>query len=210
MVVIRPFAPDDLADLYAISLATGHEGGDATHLHEDPRMIGHIYSAPYGLLDPGIVLVAEDDQGVAGYMAGVADTVIWDKTLETDWWPRLRAEYADPLNVPRELRNADQKRAHIIHHPRHTPAALTDGWPAHIHLNLLPRLQRRGVGSRLLGAWIDLALAAGARAAHVGVNPANVGGLAFWAAQGFAPLRLEGLEAGPTVWMGRTLVVCSS
>lgn len=198
-VVVRSCERDDVEALYAISLATGHAGGDASHLHRDGRLIGHIYSAPYAVLPMGTVLVAEDAGGVAGYVAGVADTVAWEDTLEADWWPRLRAQYPDPEDVPREARDADQKRAHIIHHPGRTPAAITDHWPAHIHLNLLPRLQRQGMGSRLLAAWWQ---AVGPEAAHVGVNHANAGGLAFWRAQGFTPLDLD-MATGRTIWLGR-------
>jgi hypothetical protein len=57
---IRPFRPGDLAALYAISLATGHEGGDASHLYEDGSLIGHIYSAPYAILEPRLALIIED------------------------------------------------------------------------------------------------------------------------------------------------------
>lgn len=198
MAILRPFADGDLDALYAISLATGHEGGDASHLHRDGRMIGHIYSAPYGVLPMGTVLVAEDGQGVAGYVAGAADTAAWEDMLEMAWWPRLRARYADPADVPREARDADQRRAHVIHHPGRTPAFITGRWPAHIHLNLLPRLQRRGMGSRLLAAWWEAVRPA---AAHVGVNHANAGGLAFWRARGFADI--SGAPEGRTIWLGR-------
>ena len=64
MLAIRTFRPADLEALYAISLATGHEGGDASHLYEDRKLIGHIYSAPYALLEPQLALVVEDDEGV--------------------------------------------------------------------------------------------------------------------------------------------------
>ena len=48
--MIRPFRASDLEALYAISLATGHEGGDAAHLYADPKLMGHIYATSYALL----------------------------------------------------------------------------------------------------------------------------------------------------------------
>ena len=45
MLATRSFRSVDLEALYPISLATGHEGGDASHLYEDGRLIGLIYSA---------------------------------------------------------------------------------------------------------------------------------------------------------------------
>ena len=204
MVTLRPFEPNDLDAFYAISLATGHAGADASHLHEDPKLIGHIYSAPYALLAPDLVIVAADDEGVAGYVVGALDTTAWEESLERLWWPKLRHEYDDPTASPRDTWTHDQRRASVIHHPGRTPTALTDAWPAHLHLNLLPRVQRRGVGSSLLEAWLQRAAARGVSAAHVGVNRENVGGLGFWGARGFKPLALEGLAPGRTVWMGRS------
>ena len=76
MVSIRPVRPDDIEQLYAISLRTGHLGKDATPLHRDGRLIGHIYSAPYAALLPELVFVAEDDEGIFGYISGAFDTAI--------------------------------------------------------------------------------------------------------------------------------------
>ena len=51
-MIIRPFQSDDLDALYRISLATGLAGGDASHLYEDAKLMGHIYAAPYAVLEP--------------------------------------------------------------------------------------------------------------------------------------------------------------
>lgn len=199
MTEIRSFEPADLEACYAISLATGFEGGDASHLYRDPTMMGHIYVAPYALLEPGLALMVEDDDGVAGFAVGAADTTTWEERLERDWWPSLRGRYADPADLAPDARTPDQRRAFMIHHPTKTPAAVAGKYPAHLHLNLLPRLQRRGAGSRLLGEWLARA---GSPAVHVGVNRANKGAVLFWAAQGFVELDVLG---GRTLWMGRSI-----
>jgi len=195
-VKIRPVEPADLEACYAISLATGFEGGDAAHLYRDPKLMGHIYVAPYARLEPALALVVEDGDGVAGFAVGTADTAAWETRLEREWWPALRERYADPADVPADERTPDQRRAIMIHHPVKTPADVTARFPAHLHMNLLPRLQRRGIGSALLGAWLERV---GACDLHVGVNRANLGGARFWAARGFADL----VVPGRTLWMGR-------
>ncbi len=96
MLAIRTFRSADLDALYAISLATGDEGGDASHLYRDSKLIGHIYSAPYALLEPRLALVVEDDEGVAGFAVGTLDSGKWQERLEAEWWPKLRRQYADP------------------------------------------------------------------------------------------------------------------
>jgi ribosomal protein S18 acetylase RimI-like enzyme len=199
---IRRFEAADLDACYAISLATGLAGGDASHLYIDPRLMGHIYVAPYALLEPTLVLVVEDGDGVAGFVAGATDTETWEHRLERDWWPPLRSRYPDPSDVPREMQTPDQRRAFMIHHPLPTPAAITTTFPAHLHVNILPRLQRRGVGSKLLDSWRQAAGDRGARSMHVGVNRANEGAIRFWRARGFEAIGLEATALGRTLWMG--------
>lgn len=202
MVTLRPFRLEDLDALYAISLATGHEGGDASHLYADPRLIGHIYSAPYALLEPDLALVAVDEEGVVGFAVGTIDTASWEETLERDWWPDLRNQYDDP-GAASAASTPDQKRAFMIHHPVRTPPAVVRTYPAHLHVNLLPRAQGHGAGVVLVDAWVERATKRCAGAVHVGVNGANARALKFWRRCGFETLKLGG-AASRTVWMGRS------
>jgi hypothetical protein len=73
MIKLRQFQSADLNALYAVLLATGHEGGDASHFYEEAKLMGHIYSAPYALFEPALVLVVDGDE-VAGFAAGAIDT----------------------------------------------------------------------------------------------------------------------------------------
>lgn len=202
---IRRFEAKDLDACYAISLATGLAGRDASHLYRDPRMMGQIYIAPYALLEPGLTLVVEDEAGVAGFVAGTEDTVAWENRLQRDWWPSLRKQYADPSDVPAAEWTADQHRAFMIHHPAPVPPTLVARYPAHLHMNLLPRLQRRGIGSKLLQTWLDIACRRGARAFHIGVNRENTDAIQFWRARAFEPSTVDGLPEGRTLWMGRDI-----
>jgi len=198
---IRRVEPRDIEALYAVSLATGLVGDDASHLYNDGRLIGHIYSAPYANLEPDLALVIVDADGVAGFAVGTGDTEAWESRLEQDWWPSLRSGYPRPIGPPAHW-SAEQRRAEMIHAPERTPNAVSKDYPAHLHLNLLPRLQGRGVGWTLLGRWLALARRKGAAGVHVGVNRDNARALAFWARSGFHPLTV--VDGSPrTIWMGR-------
>lgn len=197
MLTLRPYAPDDLDALYRICLETGNAGADATPLHNDPLLVGHIYSAPYGVLEPTNVFVAEDDEGVAGYVVGTYDTDRFVERLEREWWPGLRARYADATGMT----PADESRIKTIMKPNHSPAELVAAYPAHIHMNLLPRLRGQRVGTRLLDLWADQARAAGVSGIHLGASATNAGGIAFWTHCGFVPQRQE----PGVVWFGMTL-----
>ena len=205
MQVFRKARQGDLDQIYGISLATGDGGQDASHLYRDGRLVGHIYSAPYVVLNPEMTLIAEDELGIAGYIVGTYDTAAFERRLEREWWPALRDQYADPAG---DLSGwtADERHSSAIHHPHTMWAEIVEAYPAHIHMNLMPRLQGQGVGSRLLEHWISEARQAGVRGVHLGVNADNQGGLRFWSSRGFERL-LPPLvpEAEASVWFGRTL-----
>lgn len=158
--------------------------------------MGHIYSAPYALLETSLAFVAEDADGVAGFAVGARETLAWEDRLERDWWPTLRKRYSDPPHDDASGWTADQRRAHTIHHPTQTPPEIATAYPAHVHLNLLPRLQSRGLGRRLFAEWHQ---AAGLGAVHVGVNRANTRAIGFWQKLGFAEIGAN----ERTVWLGR-------
>ena len=205
MTTIRHIAPSDIEHLYAISLATGDRGGDASHLYRDGRMMGHIYAAPYAEFCPRNCLVAEDRDGVGGYVIGALDTRAFEERLEREWWPTLRETYPEPNGDPSGW-DADQRRCYLIHHPRTAPEGVVRSHAAHLHMNLLPRLQGRGIGTSLLDRWISGARQQGAQAVHIGVSALNQEGMRFWASRGFVVLsRTSDPGSSGSVWLGRSL-----
>ena len=198
---IREGKAEDLEALYAIALLTGDTGQDASPLYDDPHMIGHIYSAPYLMVDGGFCFVAEDEAGVCGYVVGTADSVAFARTLETDWWPALRKRYPEPDVKSRAQCSPDEWRAHLFHHPEMPPRAVVEAYPAHLHMNLLARARGHGLGRRLLGAALRHLADLGVSHVHVGAGWTEAGGAAFWQACGFAVLE----EAGRTVYLGRAV-----
>ncbi len=201
-VTFRQVAPSDIERLYAISLATGDSGNDAARHYRDGRLIGHIYSAPYAVLCPETCLVAEDAEGVAGYAVGTLDTRAFEARLERDWWPALRLRYPEPAGAPSAW-SADQRRCHMIHHPRTAPEEVARACPAHLHMNLLPRLQGRGIGRALLELWLSEARQRGAAAVHVATGPSNPRAVRFWEACGFVLLDRTGSPGSQvTLWYG--------
>ena len=196
MAAIRPYQPGDLDALYAICLQTGDHGIDATGRYQDPRILGEIYAAPYALFEPDLAFVAEDAEGVAGYVIGTSDTRAFEARCEAQWWPRLRAIYPNPRRTPPADWTWDQKRAFQIHRPFAIPDGAVAAAPAHLHIDLLPRLQGQGLGRAMLDTWLR---AAGGRA-HLGCDVANARAQRFYDAYGFKRLAIPDAPRG-TVWM---------
>jgi ribosomal protein S18 acetylase RimI-like enzyme len=186
---IRRYRADDLDDLYRICLQTGDSGRDATSTFDDPRILGHVFAAPYGLFEPSLVFVAEDEFGVAGYVVGALDSRSFEKRLEADWWPALRDQYQAP---PPELApgrwTPDQRAAHFIHVPLKVPDELAEDYPSHLHINLLPRLQSQGLGRQLMSRLIAALREQGSPGLHFFVSPANQRAAGFYRHLGFTQI----------------------
>jgi GNAT superfamily N-acetyltransferase len=195
----------DLDDLYRICLATGENGRDATHLYADPKVIGHIYAAPYALFSPDLSFVVEDGVGVGGYILGALETRAFEALLEDQWWPSLRPLYPDPSGLAPVSWTADQTRSWQIHHPRPTPARIADPYPSHLHIDVLPRLQGRGVGRQLMEYWLAKAKSLGSMGAHLGVGSVNTRAVGFYHACGWRELDLERKPTSRTIWFGMKL-----
>ncbi len=192
MAIIRAYRPDDLNAVSRICLATGDAGNDATGLFEDPKLLGHVYAAPYAVLSPETVFVAEDADGVAGYIVGPLDTHAFEKRLESEWWPRLRARIPAPSGtVSPAVRRDDRMRA-LIHHPPRTPRRITQAYPSNLHVNLLPRLQGQGLGAKLIACWLGAVRERGSAGAHLGVGEANQRAVGFYRAYGFKEIERTG------------------
>jgi ribosomal protein S18 acetylase RimI-like enzyme len=179
---IRAFRPGDERALYDICLLTGASGEDATAMYRDPSLLGEIYVGPYLRLAPSLALVGEDEAGVAGYVLGVADTRAFELACEREWWPPLRSRHPLGTYPPG---SPDDRLVRMIHQPPPTSDDVVERYPAHLHIDLLPRLQGRGYGRRLLESLFDGLRAAGAESVHLGVGLANQRAIAFYEHLGF-------------------------
>jgi len=201
---IRPYRPPDLDDLYRICLATGDAGADASDMYRDPKLVGHLYAAPYGVLSPDTAFVVEDDEGVGGYIVGAPDTRAFAARQEAEWWPRLRPHYADPSKTPHQDWNADQRAAYLIHHPFPAPRRVVEPFPSHLHINLLPRLQGQDLGRRLIDLMLETLRAKGSRGVHLGVNSANARAIRFYLAYGLDRWDLPIPNGPPALYFTRS------
>jgi ribosomal protein S18 acetylase RimI-like enzyme len=197
MATIRPARRDDLDALYSVCLATGDAGRDAAGLYRDSKILGEVYAAPYAFHAPESAFVVHDREGVAGYIVGAADTHAFEKTLEAEWWPELRKRYAEPASPG----TPDERMAWLIHHPPRTPRRICEPWPAHLHINLLPRLQGRGIGAQLIDRWLAAVGTLGARGAHLAVGARNARAVSFYRRYGFRELERTG-PPFDVIWFG--------
>lgn len=195
MITIRSARLDDVDTLYKICLETGDAGGDATALHDDPELLGHIFAAPYAIFEPSLAFVAEDGEGVGGYVLGALDTDAFADTLERDWWPKLRERYPETA----AWRPDDQRMVTYIHHPPPVAPEVYADYPSHLHIDLLPRMQGQGLGGRIIRTLLDSLRAQGSSGVHLHVWARNERAIGFYRHLGFQ--QVEASDTGFTLGM---------
>lgn len=183
---IRRAALGDLDRLYEICVRTADAGGDATALHHDPMLPGHVWAAPYLLHEPRHAFVVVDDDDVAGgYVIGARDSRRFEGTLEEHWWPGLRDRY--PLRSDGRT-EADQAAVQLIHQPSTAVDDIVRTHPSHLHIDLLPDFQGRGFGKALIDTLLGSLADAGSPGVHLGVSDRNERAIGFYRAVGFTEL----------------------
>lgn len=183
MLRIEPASLLDLPGAYRVCVGTADRGEDATHLHGDPDLLGHVYVGPYLARGVGTQLVVVDEAGVCGYLLSTDDTDAHHDWAEAHWWPALRVRYPDPEADPRDAWLVRQ-----VHVPPRPPAALVAPYPAHLHIDLLARARGRGLGRLLIERLLDELRGRGVPGVHLGADPANDNAVRFYEHLGFSVL----------------------
>jgi ribosomal protein S18 acetylase RimI-like enzyme len=186
LVLIRPACPADESALYEVCLRTGAEGEDATGVYAESRLLGDIYLGPYLALETRLAFVLDDGVPV-GYVLGARDTGEFDLRCEREWWPSLRERYADPPSG-RDW-TPDERLHYLIHHPPRLAAALLDEYPAHLHINVLPKAQGAGHGRRLITRLLAELHAIGAPGVHLVTGVNNRRAIGFYDRIGLRPVQ---------------------
>lgn len=180
MALMRTATVHDLPGVYRVCLRTGAAGADASGQHMDPDLLGHLWAGPYLVAPGALALVVQGASGLAGYVLAASDTTGFEDWMEHTWLPPLR----DRLPRGSGATPGDRAAIERIHLGLHTDPALLTTHPAHLHIDLLPRLQGQGWGRLLIEAALDAL--AGACGVHVGVDPANTAASGFYTRLGFA------------------------
>jgi ribosomal protein S18 acetylase RimI-like enzyme len=204
METIRDYAASDLAAITGIALRTGADGADASAMFRSPDLLGLVYAVPYVTFQPELALVVEDGDGVAGYCVGALDTSSFEGLLSREWWPPLRKRFPSVRTGERRTTHPDDADlTALIHDPPHAPGWLVEHHPSHLHINLLPRLQGRGLGASLLGEWHARVRTLGSIGFHLGVGRTNHRAMRFYERSGMTRLQPpDADEQSGAIWFG--------
>jgi ribosomal protein S18 acetylase RimI-like enzyme len=196
---IRLYRPTDLRAVYDVCVRTADAGGDARGQYETDDLMGDLFAGPYIHLEPDLSFVLEDDGRIVGYVLGTADTGRFAAAYRETWIPLLADRYP-ALDRPAETETERMLEGH--HNPEAMVRPALADYPAHLHIDLLPGYQRRGLGRQLMQTMLAALAGAGAPAVFVGVLSANTAARAFYDRLGFAEVSVP--DAGPLTFLGRS------
>ncbi|MEV6493617.1 GNAT family N-acetyltransferase [Actinoplanes sp. NPDC051633] len=199
---IRPYRPADLDAVYDICVRTADSGEDARGMYVDDRLMGDIFAVPYVTLEPEHAHVIDDGAGNAvGYILGTADTVAFAHRCRAEWLPATAGRYPDPAVPP--VTPTDFMLGLHLHPERMIVPELAE-YPAHLHIDLLPEWQGKGLGRGLMEAFLTGLHRAGVPKVHLGMAPGNTKARAFYAKLGFTEIPLG---APGVLYLGRDTAV---
>jgi len=192
--MIRAYRPSDLDTVYDICVRTADAGQDARGKFSEDDLWGDLFTGPYVHLDPSLAFVVDDGGEPVGYVVGTADTATFARRYAAEWMPRFAERYPVPPPPPR---TAEQDMVALNYHPERMLVPGIDGFPAHLHIDLLPPYQGRGFGRRLIGRFAEAVDAPGV---HVAMLTANVKARGFYDRLGFEVLPVP--DPWPLTYLG--------
>lgn len=202
---IRPYEPRDHDAAYAVCLQTGDVGKDATHLYDDPMVLGHLYVGPYLRFEPALSFVLEDRKGVCGYVFGTSDSARFWSQFTDEWLPPLQAKHPAPKGPP-ESWTLTERIYHEFHHPSIFFPESLKAYPAHMHIDLIARAQGKGWGKRMVDTWLDrLRNHCNASGVHLCMSEFNERAGRFYQRLGFTELARAGQGDDRVIIMGMKL-----
>ncbi|MDF1605377.1 GNAT family N-acetyltransferase [Nocardioides sp. YIM 152315] len=181
---VRPYRPGDRQDLYEVCVRTGDGGADATGLFTTDDLLPDVFLGPYLAIEPGLAFVVDTGERASGYVVAAADTERFVAEHRRRWLPRFAATY--PLTEP--ATTPEERLVLLGHRPEAMLALASDRYPAHLHIDLLPDVQGRGLGRALIRLLLGALRARGVPGVHLGVGARNTAAIAFYERLGFATL----------------------
>lgn len=188
--MIRGYAAADYDAIGRVCLLTAEAGLSAEGLYVSDDLMPDIFARPYVELEPSLATVVDDGE-VGGYILGVADTARFVARFREEWVPRLAEKYEHTQPVVTK----DDLIRHLGFWPERMLIPELDDYPAHLHIDLLPRLQGQGLGRQLIDTLIAQLRSRGVPGLHLSMDAANTGARAFYDRLGFTELPSSTAEA---------------
>jgi len=200
-IVIRQCLKTDQRGILNICYRTGYMGEDLTekNLFNDKKLFGYLFCLYYPRYEPEHGFVAVDtkrDNKIVGYILGSDDSVRQSKLFRRKMVPKIALRlflytswrYRESYRAVNSFRRADSQE--------NEPENLNEEFPAHLHIDILPEYQRKGIGSELISSFEQHMKDLGVPGIHLGTSNYNEKAIPFYEKHGY---RIISEEEG-TFW----------
>lgn len=197
---IVPYRPWMKRDVLRITYKTGVYGEDPAGLgyQVDPYVFTHRYGLYYLKYEPELAFVALLDGHVMGYIIGTRETSRYRKHMQETILPSCmrrvsRLRFGISSNGDGQFGLGDEERS--IERALVASMMTEDDdsvqnqiellYPAHLHINVDPDVQRGGLGSSLMKTFLSRISEDGVRGLHLITTQRNTRAIPFYKKLGF-------------------------
>lgn len=191
MIVPRPYDKGDREGIFHVCHKTGFFGEDASPQFKDAELFGLIFTSYYIDFEPESAFVAQEAKKIVGYIIGTDDTA-------------TQREYFDRLVIPKIVKRIFGHT--LFHHPKdfffilrlkgiskyeeeiYTPDFI-ERYPAHLHINLLPGYQGKGLGTKLMTIFEKTMRGLDVRGIHLITSTENRKAVPFYRKMGYEVIK---------------------
>ena len=117
----------------------------------------------------------------SGYILGTKNSEQFYKNFESSWLSVLREKYPLPND---NNKSPDSNLIRLIHKKQILKDELKE-YPAHLHIDLLPSTQGKGLGRKMINKFIEKLKSLNISALHLEVGKTNLGAIEFYKRMGF-------------------------
>ncbi len=190
IIIYRKAEKKDISAISDICFRTGYMGEslESRKIFQDRRLFALIFALYYPIYEPEHCFVACNELNRAiGYIIGTADTVNQEKKfsrhmhwrillrlLGVTWW-RYPASLREFIHWIKNLEKKSPGDLHLL-------------YPAHLHMNILPEYQGKGLGGKLITLFIDHIKDLQVSGIHLGTSNHNRTAISFYRKMGFTAI----------------------
>ncbi|MBI3332680.1 MAG: GNAT family N-acetyltransferase [Candidatus Omnitrophica bacterium] len=208
-MAIRPYEPGDRGEIRRICCDTADKGEPLERLFPDREVFADWVTRYYTDFEPSSTWVADHRGGVVGYLTGCLNPsryrriTLWRIAPQALIRAMVRGAFLHPQTWG--LLGAGLK---IWRRGGFRPAAPLEGYPAHLHINLMQQFRGRRIGERLIQRFIEQAQREGLKGIHLVTREDNLPARRFFQQVGFLELgrRLAPPKGGESRLLSRAVI----
>jgi len=184
-VIIRKYRPEDRPALRSICYDTGLMGAPMDPYFGCMELFADYWMNYYTDYEPESAFVAEVDGEVVGYLVGCKETSAQQEAHRCEILPRIRRKlFTFGYKIDRRLFGFLYRYVRTMWRNEIVEEPVKD-FPAHLHMNLKEGYRSRGIGSKLMAAYLEYLSSSGVPGVHLGTTTHNKLAVPFYKKWGF-------------------------